>query len=581
MSWNENYQEWKRQPHLQPELRAELGEMKGDEEALKDAFEAPMSFGTAGMRGVMGAGIGLMNIYTVGAATEGLARFMDTLSAADKKRGVAVGFDSRYHSREFAHRVAKVLGAHGIPSYVFDDIRPTPELSFAVRYLHTFAGVMITASHNPKQYNGYKLYGEDGGQMAPDALEKIVDQINSVTDLFSEKVSSEQVLRQTNLMHIIGEDVDEPYLENVASVTINHDLIESVGSQMKLVYTPLHGTGRVIGQRALTNAGFRQFKMVAKQAIADPEFPTTPYPNPEFSQAFDMAIQLGKEEHADLLVATDPDADRLGAAVRQPDGEYQLMTGNQIASVLLAYILEAHKQAGDLPANGMVVKSIVSTELATKIANDYGVEMIDVLTGFKYIAEQIKSAEDKKDKTFLFGFEESYGYLIKPFVRDKDAIQSTLLLAEVAAYYKQQGLTLYDGIQKLYQKYGFYAEKTIAQEYDGVKGQTIMKKIMTKVHEQQPTSFAGVNVQSVDDILKGVQVSADGSETALTLPKADVLKYWLEDGTWIAVRPSGTEPKIKLYIGTNGENQADADAKLANYETSLKQWISGIEQTIK
>lgn len=581
MSWNENYQIWKQQQDLQPELRDALREMKGDEEALKNAFEAPMSFGTAGMRGTMGPGIGQMNIYTVGAATEGLARFMDEhLSATEKKRGVAVGFDSRYLSREFAHHVAKVLGAHDIPSFVFDDIRPTPELSFAVRHLHTFAGVMITASHNPKQYNGFKLYGEDGGQMPPEASDKITEYVRSVTDLFSVRPASEPFLRQTNLMHIVGEDVDEPYLENVATVTINHKLVEEVGSKMKLVYTPLHGTGRVIGQRALLNAGFNEFKMVAAQAIADPEFPTVAFPNPEFSAAFDMAIELGKQEKADLLIATDPDADRLGAAVRQPDGEYQLMTGNQIASVLFEYILDAHQQAGDLPKDGMAVKSLVSTELATKIAENYGVEMIDVLTGFKYIAEQIKLAEEHQDKTFLFGFEESYGYLIKPFVRDKDAIQSTVLLAEVAASFKAQGLTLYDGIQKLYEKYGYFTEKTLSQEYDGVEGKNIMKKIMVKVHAEHPSEFAGVKVQAVDDYDTQVQTSADGSETPLTLPKANVMKYWLTDGTWIAVRPSGTEPKIKLYIGTNGKDQADAEAKLADYEASLNDWMAKIEKTI-
>lgn len=438
MTWQDNYQVWKNYQDLDPALAQELADMAGDQEALENAFTKPMVFGTAGMRGLIGPGIGEMNVYTVGAAAEGLARFMDTLDDKDKQRGVAISFDSRYHSREFAHHSAHVLGAHGIPSFVFDDIRPTPELSFAVRHLHTYAGIMITASHNPKQYNGFKIYGPDGGQMPPKAADQITEYVNGIDNMFTVKTVKETTLRKQNLIHIIGEDVDEDYLAGVKAVSINPKLVDEVGKDMTLIYTPLHGTGHIIGYRALKDTGYNHFTMVKEQAIADPEFPTVVHPNPEFPEAFNMAIKLGKKEGADLLVATDPDADRLGAAVRMPNGEYQLMTGNQIASVLLNYILKAKQDAGKLPADGMVVKSIVSTELATKICEHYGVKMVNVLTGFKYIAEQIKLAEQNHDHTFLFGFEESFGYLINPFVRDKDAIQSTILLAEVAAYYKQQ-----------------------------------------------------------------------------------------------------------------------------------------------
>lgn len=573
MTWQDNYQVWKNYQDLDPALAQELADMSDDQEALENAFTKPMAFGTAGMRGLIGPGIGEMNIYTVGAAAEGLARFMDTLDDKDKQRGVAISFDSRYHSREFAHHSAQVLGAHGIPSFVFDDIRPTPELSFAVRHLHTYAGIMITASHNPKQYNGFKIYGPDGGQMPPKAADQITEYVNGIDNMFTVKTVKETTLRKQNLVHIIGEDVDEDYLAGVKAVSVNPKLIDEVGKDMTLIYTPLHGTGHIIGYRALKDAGYDHFTMVKEQAIADPEFPTVTHPNPEFPEAFNMAIELGKKQGADLLVATDPDADRLGAAVRMPNGEYQLMTGNQIASVLLNYILKAKQDAGKLPADGMVVKSIVSTELATKIADHYGVKMVNVLTGFKYIAEQIKLAEQNHDHTFLFGFEESFGYLINPFVRDKDAIQSTILLAEVAADYKQQGLTLYDGIQQLYKTYGYFKEKTTAKEFDGVDGADKMAAIMKSLRDSKPTEFAGVKVETTDDYQTQVATHQDGGTEKLDLPVSNVLKYWLADGTWIAVRPSGTEPKIKFYIGTNGKTDEEATQKLTDFENALTQWV--------
>lgn len=573
MSWKDNYQVWKDYKDLNPQIAAELAEMAGDDAALENAFTKPMAFGTAGMRGLIGPGIGQMNLYTVGSATEGLARFMDTLSDDDKQRGVAISFDSRYQSREFAHHAAQVLGAHNIPSYVFDDIRPTPELSFAVRHLHTYAGIMITASHNPKQYNGFKIYGPDGGQMPPVAADQITGYVRSIDNLFTVATVAEPKLRQQGLLHIVGEDLDEDYLAGVKAVSVNPKLIDEVGKDMKLIYTPLHGTGRIIGYRALKDAGYANFTMVKEQAIADPEFPTVEHPNPEFPEAFNMAIKLGKEQGADLLVATDPDADRLGAAVRMPNGDYTLMTGNQIASVLLNYILKAKQDANQLPADGLVVKSIVSTELATKIAEHYGVQMNNVLTGFKYIAEQIKLAEENHDHTFLFGFEESFGYLINPFVRDKDAIQSTILLAEVAADYKQQGLTLYDGIQQLYKEYGYFKEKTTAKEFGGVDGADKMAAIMKSLRDNRPTAFAGVQVETVDDYQTQTATHADGTTEKLTLPESNVLKYWLADGTWIAVRPSGTEPKIKFYIGTNADTEAAATQKLTDFEHALNDWV--------
>ena len=573
MNAQDLYQKWVDQPNLNESVKHDLTKIANNNEEINDAFGTNMSFGTAGMRGLIGAGINRMNIYTVRQATEGLASYMDTLDEESKKRGVAISFDSRYHSKEFAYEAARVLGQHNIKSYVFDDIRPTPELSFAIRHLNTFAGVMITASHNPMQYNGYKIYGQDGGQMPPKASDMITDYVRKADDVFAIDVADVKDLRDKQLLSVVGEDVDDAYLANVKTVNVNHNLIREVGKELKFVYTPLHGTGKIICRRALDNVGFKNYSLVKEQAIADPEFPTVDFPNPEFPEAFNYAIKLGNEENADVLIATDPDADRLGAAVRQPDGSYELMTGNQIASVLLDYILTAKKNANDLPADGTVVKSIVSTELATKIANNYGVEMQNVLTGFKYIAEKIKDFEENKDHTFLFGFEESFGYLIKPFVRDKDAIQSTVLLAEVAAYYKQKGQTLYDGLQSIYKKYGYHEEKTISKTFSGIEGKEKMANIMNELRSNPLNEFNNQKVESLEDFQNSTKTNADGSTETIELPEANVLKYWLDDGTWFAIRPSGTEPKIKFYLGTVDDSADAVNNKLKTYENAVDQLI--------
>ncbi|QLE64746.1 Phosphoglucosamine mutase [Furfurilactobacillus rossiae] len=574
VDWKDTYQVWDNQENLETGLKKELAALKGNDEALEDAFYQPMSFGTAGMRGVMEPGINRMNIYTVRQATEGLATYMDTLGDDVKQRGVAISFDSRHHSTEFAHEAAKVLGQHGIKSFVFEGLRPTPELSFTVRHLKTFAGIMITASHNPKQFNGYKIYGEDGAQMPPKDSDLITSYIRKVTDLFAIQTADEAELKANGLETIIGEDVDKAYLDNVATVTVDHDLAAEEGKDMTFVFTPLHGTGRMPGERALRNAGFKNFITVPEQAEPDGDFPTVKFPNPEFSEAFDLAIKLGKEKNADVLIATDPDADRLGTAVRLPNGDYQLLTGNQIAALMLHYILEANKNAGTLPANAVAVKSIVSTEFATKIAESYHVGMINVLTGFKFIAEQIQNFQDTNSHTFMFGFEESYGYLIKPFVRDKDAIQALTLLAEIAAYYRKQGKTLYDGLEGLYKQYGYFREQTIQQTFEGIEGPKKIEAIIQKFRQAAPKSFAGYDVTAVDDIAKGTKTFTDGHVEQLDLPHAEVLKYWLTDGTWIAVRPSGTEPKIKFYIGTNGTTLDEANAKLKKFADDINAFVA-------
>lgn len=575
MSWKDSYQTWRDYAKLATDLRTELDTKSHDEVALEDAFYQPMSFGTAGMRGVLGAGINRMNIYTVRQATEGLAKFMDTLSANERQRGVAISFDSRHNSELFAHEAARVLGTHGIQAYVFEGLRPTPELSFAVRHLNAYAGIMITASHNPKEYNGYKIYGEDGGQMPPKESDLITGYIRDVNDIFAINVADEDDLIAAGTIKIIGDDVDKAYLANVKTVTINQELIDTVGKEMKLVFTPLHGTGQMIGERALKNAGFDNYVVVPEQAVIDGDFPTIKSPNPESAAAFDMAIKLGKKVAADVLIAVDPDADRLGAAVRLPNGEYQLLTGNQIAAVLLHYILEANKQAGTLPSNAAAVKSIVSSEFATAIAKDYDVDMINVLTGFKYIAEQIEHFNATNEHTFMFGFEESYGYLVKPFAHDKDAIQALVLLAEVAAYYKSQGQTLYDGVQTLFAKYGYFREETISETFAGVDGAEQINAIMTKFREQAPSEFAGVKVEQIDDFSKQTSFNvAKQVTTPLTLPKANVIKYHLADGTWIAVRPSGTEPKIKFYIGTVAKTEDTALQQLTEYHQAISSFIA-------
>lgn len=573
MSWEETYTIWNKRPDLAPEVREDLDKIANDNEALEDAFYTPMEFGTAGMRGLIGAGINRMNIYTVRQATEGLARFMDTLDEETKLRGVAISYDSRHMSQEFEFEAARVLGAHGIPSFVFESLRPTPELSFTVRHLHAYAGIMITASHNPKQYNGYKIYGEDGAQMPPKESDMITNYIREVDDLFAVEVADKDALINDNTLQVIGSEVDEVYLENAKEVTIDRELVAEEGKTMKLVFTPLHGTGGMLGEKALRQAGFEDFTMVPEQAMPDPEFPTVEHPNPEFTEAFDLAIKLGKSQKADLLVAVDPDADRLGAAVRQPDGEYELLTGNQIAALMLNYILTARKKAGNLPANGALVKSIVSSEFAAKVAADFGIETINVLTGFKFIAEQIQHFEETNEHSFMLGFEESYGYLIRPFVRDKDAIQSLVLLAEVAAFYKKQGKNLYDGLQELFEKYGYFAEKTIALTFDGIEGAQEIKDLMAKFRQELPTDFAGYKVIAAEDYQASSRQDAEGNVTTINLPKSNVLKYFLEDGTWIAVRPSGTEPKIKFYIGTQGTSEADAQAKCEKFKKAINDFI--------
>lgn len=571
MSWEQVYQQWLNEENIPENLKNELKDLNTDPEKCEDAFYAPLEFGTAGMRGILGAGINRMNIFTVRQATEGLARFMDTQDPETKRRGVAIAYDSRHMSPEFAMEAAKTLAKHDIPSFVFESLRPTPELSFAVRYFKAFAGIMITASHNPAAYNGYKVYGEDGGQMPPADADALTKYVRSIENSLKIDVLSDEEVAHSGLINIVGEEVDNAYLKEIKTVTINQELINEMGKELKLVYTPLHGTGKMLGEKALKQAGFEKFVLVPEQAVADPDFTTVKSPNPEEHSAFEYAIRLGEKEGADLLIATDPDADRLGAAVRMPNGDYQVLTGNQLGSIMIHYILEAHQQAGTLPQNAAVLKSIVSSELATAIAEKYNTKIFNVLTGFKFIAEKIQQYEEDHSQTFMFGFEESYGYLVKPFVRDKDAIQALVLLAEVAAFYKKQGKTLYDGLQDIFEEFGYFEEKTISVTMSGIEGSGKIKALMAKCREQAPTEFAGIQVAQTEDFKELTRTFADGQTEQLQTPPSDVLKYHLEDGSWIAIRPSGTEPKIKFYLATKATSSSEASEKIAAFEAVVNE----------
>ncbi len=571
MSYQENYQKWVDFAELPDYLRQDLENM--DEKTKEDAFYTNLEFGTAGMRGLIGAGTNRINIYVVRQATEGLARLIESKGGNEKERGVAIAYDSRHFSPEFAFESAAVLAKHGIKSYVFESLRPTPELSFAVRHLNCFAGIMVTASHNPAPFNGYKVYGEDGGQMPPHDADALTTYIRAIENPFTVEVADVEAEKASGLIEVIGEAVDVEYLKEVKDVNINPDLIEEFGKDMKIVYTPLHGTGEMLARRALAQAGFDSVQVVEAQATADPDFSTVKSPNPESQAAFALAEELGRQVGADVLVATDPDADRVGVEVLQKDGSYLNLSGNQIGAIMAKYILEAHKNAGTLPENAALCKSIVSTDLVTKIAESYGAPMFNVLTGFKFIAEKIQEFEEKHNHTYMMGFEESFGYLIKPFVRDKDAIQAVLVVAELAAYYRSRGLTLADGIEEIYKEYGYYAEKTISVTLSGVDGAEQIKAIMAKFRNNAPKEWNATAITVVEDFKAQTATAADGTVTNLTTPPSDVLKYTLADGSWIAVRPSGTEPKIKFYIAVVGETNEESQAKIANIEAEINAFV--------
>jgi len=555
-------------PAFDEETRKEVeAKLKAEDKTeLVESFYKDLEFGTGGLRGIMGAGSNRMNIYTVGMATQGFANYLKRNFKNKEQISVVVCHDCRNNSRLFAETVANIFSANGIKAYLFDDLRPTPECSFAIRYLKAQAGVNITASHNPREYNGYKAYWEDGAQVLAPHDKGIIDEVNNV------KVEDIKFDGNKELIQIIGEDIDKPYLDQVKTICIDPEVIKHQ-HDLKIVYTPLHGAGRVMIPRSLALWGFDNVHCVKEQMIKDGNFPTVDRPNPEFAEALTLGLRDAKELDADILMASDPDADRVGVEVLQKDGSYLNLSGNQIGAIMAKYILEAHKNAGTLPENAALCKSIVSTDLVTKIAESYGATMFNVLTGFKFIAEKIQEFEEKHNHTYMMGFEESFGYLIKPFVRDKDAIQAVLVVAELAAYYRSRGLTLADGIEEIYKEYGYYAEKTISVTLSGVDGAEQIKAIMTKFRNNAPKEWNATAITVVEDFKAQTSTAADGTVTTLTTPPSDVLKYTLADGSWIAVRPSGTEPKIKFYIAVVGESNEDSQAKIANIEAEINAFV--------
>lgn len=559
MDYKAQYQRWLRDFADDEATIAELKSIADDEREIEDRFYRELEFGTAGMRGVIGAGLNRMNAYNVRRATLGLADYINR-DPAHAGRPVAIAYDSRRFSPEFAEQAALVLCAQGIHVCLFDSLRPVPVLSYAVRRLNAIAGIVITASHNPPQYNGYKVYWEDGGQMPPERAGEVLDCIRARD--FTEAIPMDRAKAlESGLLRMIGSEIDDPYTEMVKSLCVQPELMRKIGPDLKIVYTPLHGSGNVPVRRVLDEIGFTDLHVVKEQELPDPNFSTVRVPNPEDPAAFKMALQLSDEIGADLVFGTDPDCDRVGICVRDGEGNTHILTGNQTGCLLLDYLLSRRKEAGTLPANGAVVKSIVSTEMARAICDHYGVTMINVLTGFKFIAEQIQHFEETGEHTFLFGFEESYGYLSGTQVRDKDGVNASMLIAETAAWYKTQGMTLYDALNSLFKKYGYFGERVTSFELSGKDGLERMGELMARLRTNAPREFAGYKVLAVRDYQSSLRTEGD-SVTALDLPKSNVLYYEMEGGRWICVRPSGTEPKVKLYVNSVSDSDERTRADL-------------------
>ncbi|UNP76054.1 phospho-sugar mutase [Bacillus nitratireducens] len=570
MDWKQEFSRWLSYAELDAELKEQLENMKQDEKKIEDSFYKNLEFGTGGMRGELGAGTNRLNVYTVRKATKGLARFIEKLGEEAKKRGVVVAYDSRHKSPEFAMEVAATLGAHGITTYVFESLRPTPVLSFAVRHLHTVSGIVLTASHNPPEYNGYKVYGDDGGQLPPKEADELISYVNAVENELTVEVADVEQLKADGLLHIIGQEVDDAYAAELNNVIINKEMVKEVGKDLKIVFTPLHGTSNISVRRGLEEVGFTDVTVVKEQELPDPNFSTVKSPNPEEHAAFEYAIRDGEKVGADVLIATDPDADRLGVAVRNHDGEFQVLTGNQTGALMLDYLLSQKKENGTLPENGVVLKTIVTSEIGRTIAKAYGLDTVDTLTGFKFIGEKIKQYEESGQYEFQFGYEESYGYLIRPFCRDKDAVQSVLFACEVAAYYKSQGKTLYDGLLEVFKKYGFFREDLVSLTLKGKDGAEQIQKMMATFRGNPPKEVAGLTVVAVEDYKESIITTLqDGNKEEIHLPKSNVLKYQLEDGSWFCLRPSGTEPKIKFYFGVQDDSLQNSEQKLLTIKEDI------------
>ncbi len=569
MDYMETYEKWCTDPYFDEATRRELKEIADDKKEIEDRFYRQLKFGTGGLRGIIGAGTNRMNIYTVRQATQGLANYILEQDGAAK--GVAIAYDSRRMSPEFAKEAALCLNGNGIKTYLFESLRPTPELSFAVRQLHCIAGIVITASHNPAEYNGYKVYWEDGAQITPPHDKNILAHVARVTDFAQVKTMDEQTAIETGLFYVIGKEIDDLYMEQLKGQSIHPEIIPDMAKDMKIVYTPLHGTGNLPVRRVLAELGFTQVYVVPEQEEPDGNFTTVPYPNPEDRDAWTLALKLAKEVDADLVLATDPDADRLGVCAKDTgSGEYISFTGNMSGMLIAEYILRERTKTGTMPANPALVETIVTTDMAKAVAADYGVKLIEVLTGFKYIGEQIKFFEENQSYHYVFGLEESYGCLAGTYARDKDACVAVMMLCEAAAFYKRQGKTLWDAMLDLYEKYGYYKEGLATVTLKGLDGARQIQERMAAFRENPPRQLGGLKVEALRDYKSGVRTeTATGNRSATGLPESDVLYFELENNVWCCVRPSGTEPKIKYYYGVKGVSLEDASERLERMKKDL------------
>jgi len=575
MNYIDKYNFWRQNPYFDEQTREELESIKGNIKEIEERFYKDLEFGTGGLRGIIGAGTNRMNIYTVAKATQGLANYLLKNEHNIQNKGVVIAYDSRHKSPEFALKAALVLCANGIRTYVFDELRPTPELSFAVRYLKASAGIVVTASHNPKQYNGYKVYGSDGGQLPLNGTEAVIQEIYKIEDITAIPVMSEEEALNKGLLKYIGKEIDDEYINSLKKLSINVNNIDSMAKAMKIIYTPLHGTGKKPVMRILKETGFDNILIVKEQQDPDPDFSTVKSPNPEEKSAFELAIKMAQKEDVDLIIGTDPDSDRVGVVVKNKEGEFVVLTGNQTGCLLMEYILSQKTERNEMPQNPFVVKTIVTTELAKKIAAFYNVTLIEVLTGFKFIGEKIKELDENGNMNFIFGFEESYGYLAGTFVRDKDAVVASMLIAEMAAFYRQKGMTLYEGLIELFNKYGYYMEGITSFDLEGKEGLEKIGKAMQYLRDTRPRNFGNYVIKAFRDYEKGFRYDLfSGNEEKLDLPQSNVLYYETEDDSWFCVRPSGTEPKIKIYYGVYTDSIDASKKKLESLKSEVVSFIS-------
>ena len=567
MDYKDIYRQWIEFPYLDEEIKNELLSIKDNDGEIKERFYKNLEFGTGGLRGIIGAGTNRINIYTIRRATLGVANYIiKTMGIEGKNKGVVIAYDSRFMSKEFSNEVAKTLAAYGIKSYIFDELRPTPELSFAVRYLKCAMGIVITASHNPKEYNGYKVYGSDGGQICIDVANSIINEINKIEDYTSIKTINLEEAINNKIITIVDKNIDDAFINAVKSQIINQDIIDKCGKDLKIIFTPIHGSGNKLVRRVLSEIGFENLDIVKEQEYPDSNFSTVKYPNPEERSVFNIAIDMAKESDTDLIIGTDPDCDRVGVVVKNINGEYIVLNGNQVGSLLVRYIIESLVQKNKLPKNPVIIKTIVTSELGAKIAKHYDVETINTLTGFKFIGEKINQFEKNNEKNFIMGYEESYGYLVGTHSRDKDGVVASLLICEMAAFYKSKGLSLYESMIDTYNKFGFYKEDLKSITLKGIEGIEKIKNIMNYFRTSNIEQIGSIKIKNMLDYNNGLD----------NLPKSDVLKFILEDDSWIAIRPSGTEPKIKFYFGANSYNMDDVNLKLKNLITDITNLVESI-----